>query len=128
MRFLVDMGIALDVAEALRGEHDAVHLREQGLGRLSDSEVLAKAGTERRIVVTHDLDMGRLLAVSRARFPSVITFRLSNMTPDSVLPRLMEAIRVFAAELEEGAAVTVDDRSIRCHALPIEGPRRDQRP
>lgn len=37
MRFLADMGVSLTTVEALRGaNHDAVHLRDEGLIRLPD--------------------------------------------------------------------------------------------
>ncbi|WP_197705185.1 DUF5615 family PIN-like protein [Candidatus Kuenenia stuttgartiensis] len=45
MRFIADMGIAMKVVEWLRENgHDAVHLREEGLHKLSDREIFKKAG------------------------------------------------------------------------------------
>jgi predicted nuclease of predicted toxin-antitoxin system len=44
MKFLADMGISPDTVVWLRSlSHDAVHLHEQGLDRLPDSEILIKA-------------------------------------------------------------------------------------
>ncbi len=44
MRFLADMGVSQRVVEWLRETgHEAVHLREEGLQRLPDTEVFAKA-------------------------------------------------------------------------------------
>ncbi len=44
MRFLADMGVGVRVVEWLRSQgHDAVHLREEGLHRAPDEQVLAKA-------------------------------------------------------------------------------------
>ncbi|MCB0046813.1 MAG: DUF5615 family PIN-like protein, partial [Caldilineaceae bacterium] len=81
MKFLLDMGIAQSTAEFLRrGGHDAVHLREEGLQRLEDEAIIVKARLEERIVLTHDLDFGRIMALSQERFLSVITFRLYNTT------------------------------------------------
>jgi len=113
------MGISQEVCRSLGGEHDIVHLRSQGLHRLPDEAVLQKAAEERRILLTHDLDMGRLLASSGAGMPSLITFRLTDMRPASVMERLQDALRLFSSQLEAGAAVTVSDRTIRCHRLPI---------
>jgi predicted nuclease of predicted toxin-antitoxin system len=64
--------------------HDAVHLSEQGLERLTDSGIVKKARQEGRIVLVHDLGFGELVAASGATLPSVITFRLRNMHPDRV--------------------------------------------
>lgn len=65
MRFLADMGVSRLVVEWLRNMgHDAVHLRELGLQRMNDPDILAKARDERRVLLTMDLDFGYLLAVT----------------------------------------------------------------
>ncbi len=67
MRLLADMGVAMRVVEWLRAEgHDARHLREEGLHRLSDGEIFSKGAAERRIVLTFDLDFGEIVASLRA--------------------------------------------------------------
>ena len=68
MKFLADMGISPRSAAFLRSlGHDAIHLHEEGLDRLSDASILSKALDRRaRIVLTHDLDFGDLVAASRA--------------------------------------------------------------
>jgi Domain of unknown function (DUF5615) len=61
------MGVSITTVEALRAAgHDAVHLREEGLIRLPDREIVAKAAREGRIVLTFDLDFCDILAVSRS--------------------------------------------------------------
>jgi predicted nuclease of predicted toxin-antitoxin system len=123
LRFLIDMGIGLDVSHALRAAgHDCVHLTEQGLERLPDTQIIAKAAAERRIVLTHDLDFGRLLALSGLAGPSIITFRLSDMRPSNVLNRLLNTLDAFGADLEKGAALVITDRGIRRRTLPIQLP------
>jgi predicted nuclease of predicted toxin-antitoxin system len=45
MRFLADMGVSQQVVEWLRTNgHDATHLRDEGLQRLSNGEIFQKAG------------------------------------------------------------------------------------
>lgn len=123
MQFLADMGIALDVITALRASgHDALHLRERGLHRMVDDDILALAGQESRIILTHDLDFGRILAHSGATGPSVVTFRLANMAPVSVLSRLYMVLETFSEELARGCAITVTESAIRCRILPMLGP------
>jgi predicted nuclease of predicted toxin-antitoxin system len=47
------MPLARRVADQLSADgHDAIHLSQQGLGRLADEEIFAKARAERRIIVT----------------------------------------------------------------------------
>jgi len=70
------MGVSLRTVSSLRQlGHDAFHVRELGLQRATDAEILANAVAEGRIVLTMDLDFGYLLAVGggtcRAWFYSV---------------------------------------------------------
>jgi predicted nuclease of predicted toxin-antitoxin system len=71
------MGVAWRIVDWLRAAgHDVRHLREEGLHRLPDGDILAKAATERRVVLTFDLDFGDILALSEQRVVSVVLFRL----------------------------------------------------
>ena len=48
MKFLSDMGISMSTVRSLRDAgHDAVHLREQGLARLPDAEIVEKVDVDR---------------------------------------------------------------------------------
>ena len=122
MKFLLDMGLARSTADFLRVRgYNAVHLREAGLQRLSDVRVVELAQAEDRAILTHDLDFSRIVAVSRARLPSVITFRLADMRPARVNFYLDEALGRFAAQVESGALVSVSERGIRVRLLPVSG-------
>jgi predicted nuclease of predicted toxin-antitoxin system len=121
MKFLLDMGIGQSTALFLRDQgHDAIHLREQGLQRLADEAIIEKARREGRIILTHDLDFGQLIALSQSRLPSVITFRLANMQPTQINHYMLETLSRFERELEAGALVSVSEHAIRVRALPIE--------
>jgi len=84
MKFLGDMGISPMTVRYLETlGYDAVHLLDEGLNRLPDSEILEKGQVESRIVLAHDLGFGDLLAASGDRLPSVVIFRLQNMKPEA---------------------------------------------
>ena len=86
MKFLLDMGLAQSTAVFLRSQgYNSLHLRDQGLQRLPDDEIIKKARQEDRIILTHDLDFGRLIALSQMQLPSVVTFRLDIMEPARVI-------------------------------------------
>ena len=120
MKFLLDAGLAQSTARYLQAlGHDAVHLRDQGLQRLPDEQIIQKAHTEARIILTHDLDFSRLVAVSQARLPSVITFRLKDMRPVRVNHYLNETLGHFSAELQSDALVSISENGIRLRQLPI---------
>jgi predicted nuclease of predicted toxin-antitoxin system len=86
---------------------------------MADARVVEKARRENRVVLTHDLDFGRLLALSGEGTPSVITFRLSDMRPQSVLEGLSLVLAEYRDALEGGAAAVVGNRGVRCRQLPI---------
>jgi predicted nuclease of predicted toxin-antitoxin system len=106
MKFLADMGISPKTVALLQSlGHDAVHLHDQGLDRLGDSGILIKSRDEGRVLLTHDLDFGELVAASGAELPSVILLRLRNMRPDRVNRYLRTIPDQHHTSLERGAIV-----------------------
>jgi predicted nuclease of predicted toxin-antitoxin system len=120
LNFLIDMPLATRVAVELRADgHDAVHLSEQGLSRLADEEIFAKAMSEGRIIVTADLDFGEILARTGSTSVSVIVLRLVNLEADRVVNLLRHVLVVAAAELDRGAVVLVEESRFRIRRLPL---------
>ena len=120
MKFLADMGISPRCVASLRAwGHDAVHLYEQGLRQLPDGDILEKARHEGRIVLTHDLDFGELLAVSGGNLPSVIIFRLKDMRAENVNRYLRAIIEQYTEILSSGAICSVTEKQVRVRALPL---------
>lgn len=120
MKFLADMGISPKTVSFLRElGHEAVHLHQEGLGRLSDPEILDKASREKSVVLTHDLDFGDLLAASGTQLPTVIIFRLRNMRPERVNIYLHNVIKQHANLLEQGVIVIVAEGGVRIRKLPL---------
>jgi predicted nuclease of predicted toxin-antitoxin system len=121
MKFLADMGISPRTVAFLRSQgHDAVHLHEQGLDRLEDSAILEKARNEGRVLLTHDLDFGELLAAAGTALPSVVIFRLQNMRPERINDYLETIISRYAGSLQMGSIASVNERQIRIRHLPIK--------
>jgi len=120
MRFLTDMGISPKTVSSLQSlGHDAVHLHDEGLDRLPDSAILQKARDEQRVLLTHDLDFGELIAASEANMPSVVIFRLRNMRPKQVNHYLHRVLSQHQGVLERGAVISVSEGQIRVRTLPI---------
>ena len=93
MRFLADMGVAMRIVEWLRAQgHEVSQLREEGLQRMPDADILLKAAAESRIFMTFDLDFGEILALSGERKDSVVLFRLYNTRTLHVIERLKVAL------------------------------------
>ena len=120
MKLLADMGISPRVIEELRRKgHDAIHLQEQALNRMTDGDILEKAREESRILLTHDLDFGELLAASGGHLPSVIIFRLKDMRAPNVSRHLFSLLNQQSEALNNGAVCSVTERKVRIRTLPI---------
>ena len=120
MKFLADMGISHSTIVWLRKQDfDVLHLREEGLHKLPDFDIIRKAQNEKRIVLTCDLDFGDIMAASGGTCPSVIIFRLEDQSPANVTRRLEQVLKESSQSLERGAIISVDEKKHRVRTLPI---------
>ncbi len=120
MRFLVDNALSPKLAEGLRqAGHDAVHLREIGRQSAPDSEVLARAIDEARIIISSDTDFGDLLAARELARPSVILFRRVERVTNSRLALLLKNLAAISVDLERGSIVILESSRMRIRSLPI---------
>jgi predicted nuclease of predicted toxin-antitoxin system len=121
MKFPGDMGIADSTMNWLKSRgHDAKHLRDEGLQRLPDDEIFAKAESENRIILTFDLGFGDIAVAAGTALPSIIIFRLQDQRPTNANQRLEVVLREAAADLSEGAIIAVDEIRYRIRRLPIQ--------
>ncbi len=120
MRFLADMGLSIQVVEWLKSQgHEAVHLREEGLHRLPNGEIFMKASSEKRIILTFDLDFGEIAALAKGDKASVVVFRLHNTRTFHVIRRLAAVLEVSENALRKGAVITVEESRHRIRYLPV---------
>lgn len=120
MRFLADMGVAMRIVEWLRAQgHEVSQLREEGLQRMPDADILLKAAAESRILMTFDLDFGEILALSGERKVSVVLFRLYNTRTLHVIERLKVALTQGRTILETGSILVIEENRVRTRRLPL---------
>jgi predicted nuclease of predicted toxin-antitoxin system len=120
VKFLVDMPVTPQAAtyHDARG-HDAVHASAIGLSAEPDSEILERARTESRVVITADLDYPRLLALLKLDRPGVILFRGGTYS-DAEMLALLDRVLEQAETLNLESSITVvDQRRIRRRRLPL---------
>ena len=121
IKFLADMGISNKCTAWMQEKgFDITHINDQGLYRMADEDIYQKAKTEGRIILTMDLDFSDIAAANKMKLPSIITFRLSNMSWQNIVFRLSLVIEHYSEALTEGAVISVGDKKIRLRMLPIE--------
>lgn len=124
MRLLLDQGLPRSAATELRGVgHDVAHAGDLGLATASDARILEAARDGARVVVTLDADFHHLLAVGGASKPSVVRFRIEGLRGPELARLLLRVVATCAADMEAGAAVTVDmgdeGARVRVRRLPL---------
>ena len=100
--------------------HDAVHWSAVGRPGASDRELMDWARRGGFVVLTSDLDLGAILAVTRAEGPSVLQIRAQAVSPERLRDALFAALGRFETELRAGAVVTLDTARARVRILPLQ--------
>jgi predicted nuclease of predicted toxin-antitoxin system len=128
VNLLLDMNLSPALAGLLSNSgHDVVHWSEIGDYRAPDVAILEWAREHDRVLVTHDLDFGAMLADTEATGPSVIQIRVQDLLAAETVEALAKAIEVAAPALTRGAIVTIHDDRSRIRILPLR-PRHSEAP
>lgn len=98
---------------------EARHWSAVGDGAASDAEVLQWARRGGFVLLTHDLDFGRLLALGGGRGPSVVLLRTHRVLPVESATLLVKVLRRHESELEQGAVVVLHPDHNRVRLLPL---------
>jgi predicted nuclease of predicted toxin-antitoxin system len=119
-QLVIDMNLPPDWVDwlAQRG-WQAVHWSTVGDPSAADSDIMAWAIANGRVVFTHDLDFGTLHALTHATGPSVIQVRTQDTYPDSIGGFVESALTQYASDLAAGALVTVEPSRNRVRILPL---------
>jgi predicted nuclease of predicted toxin-antitoxin system len=125
MKALLDMPVSASLVDVLQVHgHEGVHAHDLGLDRAPDSELLAVARREKRIIITADLDFPRILALSSAEGPGLILFRGGNYSDAEMRDLLERVLAEVSPEVLGVSVCVVDKQRIRLTRLPLG--QRDQ--
>jgi len=120
MKILIDMNLSPRWCGILQAEGwESIHWSGIGNPSAPDHEIMQWALNERRVVLTHDLDYGAMLAATRAAGPSVVQVRTQDVRPAVLAPLLVPVLRQFEIELDSGALLVVDEAKSRVRLLPL---------
>lgn len=77
------------------------------------------AGLHGMIILTHDLDFGRILALTHHKQPSVIQCRATDIRPNHIGNQLIDVLHHHRDLLREGALITVEIDRHPVRVLPL---------
>lgn len=121
MRILADAHISPHTVQHLNSlGHDAIRVTDIMPANAPDHDIIDRAVSNGRVVLTQNLDFGDIVAVSGMSQPSVIQLRLSDALVDSVNRILDLMLPQLETSFANGIIATVnDDAHIRIRQLPI---------
>jgi predicted nuclease of predicted toxin-antitoxin system len=121
MKILIDMNLSPDWVEFLnQAGHDAIHWSSVGNASDDDPTILRWARQDNRLLFTHDLDFGTLLALTQAESPSVVQVRAQNILPSHLANTVIAVLRANEETLEQGALIVIDEGRARVRILPLQ--------
>jgi predicted nuclease of predicted toxin-antitoxin system len=120
VKLLIDMNLSPLWVDFLGSAGiEAIHWVSVGERDAPDTAIMAYAAAQDYIVLTHDLDFAAILAAMDGTRPSVVQFRASDLSPDTIGPHLIESLRLMEAELEQGGLLTIEPARARMRLLPL---------
>ena len=121
MRIVVDVNLPETIARFLNDAgHDAVWSGSILPHQSPDTDIVASAIHNHRVVLTKDLGIAEIILKSRRPEPSLITLRLGDPPIETIYQALASHLPSLEENLLRGALVTIDDKGPRVH--PLEGP------
>lgn len=120
MKLLIDMNLSPRWVHLLKDNgFETLHWSTVGKATASDSEIMAWASDNRYVVLTNDLDFSAILAATQEITPSVVQIRAEDVSPDLIGDKIVHALRQMQPDLETGALMSIDDKTMRIRILPL---------
>ena len=120
-KLLADLHISPKTVEALRKSGYAISRVTDHLPpTATDQQIIELAERLQASILTQDLDFSALIARAGKTFPSLISLRVGNASPQDITRLLLALLPTVEKELLEGAIISVDDAGIRIRPLPIK--------
>ena len=120
MKLLVDMNLSPRWVPFLAASQlEAVHWSNVGSVKAPDTDIMAYAREHGHVVLTNDLDFSAILAATHGTKPSVVQIRSDDLSPDTIGPSVVNAVKQLATQLESGALVSVEPHRTKVRVLPL---------
>jgi predicted nuclease of predicted toxin-antitoxin system len=98
-KLYLDQMLPLDVAHELRSKgHNVVRASEVGQARADDGQILQKAITENRILVTLDEHFGDWVILPLKKHPGVIRLKVNPTTGNNIIKLLIPFLNSYSSK------------------------------
>lgn len=116
MRILVDVSLSESVVDFLNSlGHHAVWSGALMPATSPDTDIVARAIADRRVILTRDLDFSRIIERLGERGPSLITLRMGRWPLEAIMQSLSEHLPSVEGLELQGRMATIDDTGLRVH-------------
>jgi predicted nuclease of predicted toxin-antitoxin system len=113
MRFLIDECTGPAVAKWLVEQgHDVYSVADSSPG-WKDTQVLERAATDDRIIITNDRDFGELIFKNQLPHRGAVLLRLSDETSANKIAVLARLMQTHQVQIRPDAFITVTEQSVR---------------
>ena len=110
-KLYLDQMFSVGVAQALRDEgYDVARVSETGHVRADDQQILQKAISENRVLVTLDEHFGDWVILPLSRHPCVIRLKVHPTTSEKVIKLLLPFLRLYTSEQFKDHLVIVSEK------------------
>jgi predicted nuclease of predicted toxin-antitoxin system len=114
LRFKTDENIPDDAVAILRqAGHDAMSIREQGLGGKPDETIARVCRDESRAILTLDLDFADIRNYPPHEYAGIIVLRLHAQDRPHVLSAIERLLPLLTSEPLVGKIWVVDEQAVR---------------
>jgi len=113
-KLYLDQMFRLEVAQALQKEgYDVVRASETGLSRADDHQILQKAISDNRILITLDEHFGDWVILPLSRHPGVIRLKVHPTTSENSINILLPFLRLHSPDQLRNHLLILSEKRVK---------------
>ena len=113
-RLFLDQMFSLEVAQALREQgYDVIRASETGQTRADDQQILQKAISENRILLTLDEHFGDWVILPLSRHPGVVRIKVHPTTTEKVIKHLLPFLSTHSSDQFKNHLVILSEKRVK---------------
>ncbi len=114
MQFKIDENLPVEVADLLRtAGHDVMTIHDQNMVGNPDPVVIRVCKSERRVLVTLDLDFADIRTYPPGEYPGIIVLRPRNHSRPATKELVIQVIQLLKTESITGKLWIVQEHGLR---------------